>query len=112
MRHLTRMSFFPHFASSLMAQIAHFRHNAPLIHVGFYVCPGHEMLDLAGPHCAFQSALTPSGAQAYSLHVISAWGGYVPGNAGLGVSTTRAGDVALDTLIMVGGKIAPMFEPQ
>ena len=83
-----------------------------MIPIGFYVCPGHEMLDLAGPHCAFQSALKPSGAQAYSLHVISAAGGYVPGNAGLGVNTTRAGDVALDTLIMVGGKIAPMFEPQ
>ncbi len=79
-----------------------------MIDIGFYVCPNHQMLDLAGPVCAFQHAAGPSGARAYRLHILSAEGGLVANNAGIAVTTTPAGAIMVDTLIMAGGDIAPM----
>jgi transcriptional regulator GlxA family with amidase domain len=81
-----------------------------MIDIGFFICPGHEMLDLAGPHCAFQSAVAPSGGRAYRLHVLSSAGGAVRNNAGFGVDTAPADGATVDTLIMVGGAIAPMLD--
>jgi transcriptional regulator GlxA family with amidase domain len=83
-----------------------------MIEIGFYVSPGHQMLDLAGPHCAFQHALSPSGGSACRLHVLSASGGLVINNAGIGVTTTPAKETLVDTLVMVGGAIAPMLDPR
>src|SRR5258708_2550879 len=81
-----------------------------MIDIGFFVCPGHEMLDLAGPHCALQTAVTPTGDAAYRLHVLSSGGGMVANNAGMDVPTTPARKATVDTLIMVGGAIAPMLD--
>jgi transcriptional regulator GlxA family with amidase domain len=81
-----------------------------MIDVGFFVCPGHEMLDLAGPHCAFQSAAAPSGDAAYRLRVLSSGGGTVQNNAGMGMTTVPASEAVVDTLIMVGGNIVPMLD--
>ena len=81
-----------------------------MIDIGFFVCPGHEMLDLAGPHCALHTAMTPTGEIGYRLHVLSAAGGMVPNNAGMDVPTTPARKATVDTLIMVGGAIAPMLD--
>jgi transcriptional regulator GlxA family with amidase domain len=81
-----------------------------MINIGFFVCSGHEMLDLAGPHCAFQSALGPSRGPAYRLHVLSSRGGSVVNSAGLGLSTNAADEAVVDTLIMVGGQRKPMLD--
>ena len=81
-----------------------------MIDIGFFVCPGHQMLDLAGPHCAFHSALGPSRGPAYRLHVLSSRGGSVVNNAGLELSTNAADEAVVDTLIMVGGQRKPMLD--
>jgi transcriptional regulator GlxA family with amidase domain len=81
-----------------------------MIDVAFYICPGHAMLDLAGPHCAFQNALGPSREPAYRLHVLSSRGGSVANNAGLELTTTAADEAVVDTLIMIGGERKPMLD--
>ncbi len=80
-----------------------------MIKIGFFVSPGHQMIDLAGPLSAFQNATLPSGEKAYRLYVVSAGGGIVTNNVGVGVTTEASGTVSMDTLIMVGGDIAPML---
>lgn len=83
-----------------------------MINVSFFVYPGHQMLDLAGPACAFQKALTSSGGNAYYINVLSAEGGVVPNSAGIGVTSNVADTATPDILIMVGGDIAPMLDHQ
>lgn len=72
----------------------------------FMVAPGFEMLDLAGPLCAFNLAKTLHGAD-YELAVVSAIGGVVEGSAGLLVHT-RGPEIAhkAHTVIAIGGPLA------
>jgi hypothetical protein len=42
-----------------------------MIEVGFFVSPGHQMFDRAGPLCAFQNAAMPSDEDAYRLRISS-----------------------------------------
>lgn len=77
--------------------------------IGFFVCPGHQLLDLSGPLCAFQMAARYGGA-AYAPRVLSAASGTIVGNAGVEVGTEAADSAALDTLIVAGGDVAPMAE--
>jgi transcriptional regulator GlxA family with amidase domain len=79
--------------------------------VGFYVYPRHQVLDLAGPLGAFESVATVAGRPLYALSVLSRAGGMVRSSSGVPVGTTPANDAMVDTLVVVGGDIAPMLEP-
>ncbi len=68
-------------------------------------------LDLAGPLSAFEKANSLSGRELYALHVISEHGGLVHGSSGLPVQTSCFEEFDFDTVIFVGGEVAPMFCP-
>jgi len=72
--------------------------------IGFLIYPEHQMLDLSGPLCAFQAAGTIHGEEPYRLHVLSIQGGAIRSSVGMSLETTPISDVALDTLIVVGGR--------
>lgn len=76
--------------------------------IGFFVCRGYDALDLAGPLSTFNQVATAAGQTPYDLHVISQAGGLVRSNAGLPIETKSVGRRAFDTVIFVGGDIAPM----
>lgn len=80
--------------------------------VGFFLCPGFQILDLGGPFGALETASVIAGKELYALALLSEKGGMVKGSGGTMISTVRAGDAALDTLILVGGDTKPMFDPQ
>jgi transcriptional regulator GlxA family with amidase domain len=76
--------------------------------VAFFVCRGHDALDLAGPLSAFNQVATAVGHIQYDLHVISQPGGSVISNAGLSIETKPIGRHTFDTAVFVGGDIDPM----
>ena len=80
--------------------------------IGFFVCHGHDALDLAGPLSAFNQAATAAGHAPYDLQVISQAGGPVLSNAGLAIETKPFGRRTFDTVIFVGGAIGPMQTPE
>jgi transcriptional regulator GlxA family with amidase domain len=80
--------------------------------IGFFVCHGHDALDLAGPLSAFNQAATAAGHAPYDLQVISQAGGPVLSNAGLAIETKPFGRRTFDTVIFVGGDIGPMQTPE
>lgn len=75
------------------------------------VYPGHQILDLTGPHEVFAGADDllgrRPGQRPYHLTVASTHGGTVPSESGLAVADTVALDRvdpdAIDTLVVVGG---------
>jgi transcriptional regulator GlxA family with amidase domain len=77
--------------------------------VGFFVYPGHQILDLAGPFGAFESVATVLGRPFYTLDVLSRTGGLVRGSGGLPVATLPAHAANLETLVVVGGETASML---
>jgi transcriptional regulator GlxA family with amidase domain len=79
--------------------------------VGFYIYPGHQVLDLAGPFGAFESVAKVVGRSPYALNILSREGGVVPSSGGVPVGTTPARYATVDTLVVVGGNIAPMLAP-
>jgi transcriptional regulator GlxA family with amidase domain len=79
--------------------------------VGLFVCPDHQALDLAGPLGAFEKANGFAGGDAYRLLVLSENGGAVIGSSGLSIHTQPFKDVALDTVIFIGGDIEPLRAP-
>lgn len=76
--------------------------------VGFFVCPGHQILDLAGPLGTFDVARFSAGQDIYETLVLSLNGGSVRGSAGVSIETLPVDAAALDTLVVVGGDIVPM----
>ena len=76
--------------------------------VGFYVCPGHQILDLAGSLGAFDVARSTEVQARYEVQVLSRTGGSVVGSAGVVVETLPMGEAAVDTLVVVGGNIPLM----
>lgn len=80
--------------------------------VGFFICPGHEVLDLAGPLGAFKMVQTVVGRETYELHVISENGGPVCGSTGLPIETKPYKNIVADTVLFIGGDIDPMREPE
>ncbi|KAF0095458.1 MAG: transcriptional regulator AraC family [Puniceicoccaceae bacterium 5H] len=79
--------------------------------IGFLIYEGFQLLDLAGPVCAFQNALDAEGEPVYRVRVLSATGGSVLSNAGIAVDSERVTRCRLDTLIVVGGQVERMLEP-
>lgn len=78
--------------------------------IGFFVYPGHQILDLAGPFGAFESAGRVMGHPFYALEIVSCTGGLVQGSGGLPVATSPAQKAEVQTLLVVGGNIAPMLQ--
>jgi transcriptional regulator GlxA family with amidase domain len=79
--------------------------------VGFFVYPGHQILDLAGPFAAFETVTKVAGRPLYKLEVLSRVGGLVPSSGGVPVATRAAEDASANTLVICGGDIAPMLQP-
>jgi len=79
--------------------------------IAFYLHPGHQLLDLAGPLDAFHAANNEAGQRLYDLRVLSRWGGQVDGNAGVSIDTHPFDEAACDTLVVVGGETERMRHP-
>ncbi|CAM3514074.1 GlxA family transcriptional regulator [Rouxiella silvae] len=76
--------------------------------VGFFVCSGYDILDLAGPLSTFNQVAIAAGQMPYTFQVLSQSGGPVVGNSGLPIETKSVGAGTFDTIIFVGGDIDPM----
>jgi transcriptional regulator GlxA family with amidase domain len=72
-------------------------------HIGFLIFPGFQILDAAGPICAFETAaLIQPGA--YALHVMAARPGAIASSSGASLMASALGrPPAVDTLIVAGG---------
>lgn len=79
-------------------------------HIGFFIYPGHQMLDLAGPLCAFEFTRHTLGYQHYALSTLSVSGGTIVSSSGVGIDSARADGALLNTLIIVGGEIDQMLD--
>ncbi|KAF1007228.1 MAG: HTH-type transcriptional regulator CdhR [Luteibacter sp.] len=80
--------------------------------IAFFVSPGFWLLDLAGPMGAFEATSSVAGEPLYELVITSADGGAVVSSAGLPLPTLAHGDVHADTVVFIGGEIAPMLMPE
>ncbi len=80
--------------------------------IGFFVCDGHDALDLAGPLSAFNQVALAAGETPYVLHVVSQPGAPVIGNTGLPIETKSSRNRTFDTVLFVGGEIGPMQTPE
>ena len=76
--------------------------------IGFYVAPGFQMLDLAGPAGAFEAANDRLESPAYRLHVLAADKGAVTSSLGVAITAASLDDAVLDTLVVTGGRIDPL----
>lgn len=72
--------------------------------IGFLVYPGFSLLDLSGPLGAFDVAKRASQPPAYSVRVLSEFGGMVTSSAGVQVLTEALDESLPDTVIVVGGR--------
>jgi len=77
--------------------------------IGFYVSPGFQMLDLAGPAGAFEAANDQLDTPAYRVHVLAADAGAVTNSLGMATAAASLDAAVLDTLIVIGGRIDPLL---
>src|SRR5438034_10962033 len=77
--------------------------------IGFYVAPGFQMLDLAGPAGAFEAANDHVESPAYRLHVLAADKGAVTSSLGMAITAASLDDAVLDTLVVTGGRVDPLL---
>ncbi len=75
--------------------------------LGFYISPAFQLLDLAGPACAFEAANGVLGRAAYQLHMLAADEGVVFNSLGFATEAASLDDALLDTLVVIGGRIDP-----
>lgn len=73
--------------------------------IGFYVSPGFQMLDLAGPAGAFEAANRQLGTPAYRIQMLAADEGVVTSSLGLATPAVSLDKAELDTLVVIGGPI-------
>ena len=78
--------------------------------IGFFLYPGHQILDLAGPFAAFEMAAWISGRPLYKLDTLSRAGGPVASRGGLPVATEAVDRARPDTLVVCGGEIESMLK--
>ncbi len=79
--------------------------------VAFYIHPGHQLLDLAGPLDAFRAANKIGERMLYSMCVLSRRGGGIVGNTGVSLDTHPSDGAAPHTLVVVGGDRELMRAP-
>lgn len=80
--------------------------------IGFFLHPGFQLLDLAGPLDAFQAANDAAGRTLYRTIVLSRQGGQVLGSAGVVIATTSDEAGSYGTLMVLGGDVARMLCPE
>jgi len=80
--------------------------------IGFFLYPGFQLLDLAGPLDAFQAANDAAGRTLYPTIVLSRQGGQVLGSAGVVIATTSDEAGSYGTLMVLGGDVARMLCPE
>ena len=79
--------------------------------IAFYLCPGYQLLDLAGPLAALEIANRLGEADHYAFRLLSREGGTLRSSSLASVVTDAPDLVADHTLIIVGGETEPMFDP-
>ncbi len=84
---------------------------AAMHRIAFFVFPDHQILDLAGPFAAFETAARLSGRPLYRLDTVSRAGGLVASRGGVPVATKAFARARPDTLVVCGGQIASMLRP-
>ncbi|WPJ95813.1 GlxA family transcriptional regulator [Coraliomargarita algicola] len=72
------------------------------IKVRFFIFPGIQMLDLAGPLAAFEIAQRHHGACSYELETVSLMGGPILCSNGLQLDSQRLSNDYCDSLIVIG----------
>jgi transcriptional regulator GlxA family with amidase domain len=77
-------------------------HTSPRV-IGFYVFPGHALLDLAGPLSTFTLLDQIGRPGRYDTVVLSKSGGPIPSHEGVDVMSAPSPDSPIDTLVVVGG---------
>lgn len=77
----------------------------------FHLCPGFQMLDLAGPLAALEIANRLGGVEHYGFRLVSRTGGTLQSSGPASVITEVADVQSLHTLVIVGGETEPMFDP-
>lgn len=80
-------------------------------HIGFFICPNHRILDLAGPLGAFEEANILIERGGYRVTVISESGGTVVGSSGVPIDTKPSIDTLFDTILFIGGEIGSFQNP-
>lgn len=71
--------------------------------IGFFLYPGFQILDAAGPLAAFETSSCMA-EPGYALHLVSVAGGLVRSSSGVALETVKLQiDDLFDTLIVVGG---------
>jgi transcriptional regulator GlxA family with amidase domain len=75
--------------------------------IGFLLSPGFQLLDFAGPAGAFEAANDQLENPAYRLSVLAADEGTVTNSLGIATAAASLNNAALDTLVVVGGRIDP-----
>ena len=72
-------------------------------HIAFLIFPGFQILDAAGPICAFETA-TRIRPGAYALHIMAARPGAIGSSSGAALMAGGlARPPAVDTLVVAGG---------
>ncbi len=71
--------------------------------VGFYVFPGHGLLDLAGPLSAFRVLDHIDRPGRYETVVLSRSGGPISSQEGVDIVSVTAANAPIDTLVVIGG---------
>jgi transcriptional regulator GlxA family with amidase domain len=71
--------------------------------MGFLLYPGYQLLDMAGPLCAFEWASRIAGKPLYRVELVSVQGGSISNSSGISIKTTPLRRSSFNTLIVVGG---------
>lgn len=75
-----------------------------IMKIAFYIFPDFQLLDLSGPHTAFQVASTRQAPSPYTISLLSATGGAITSSGGVSVLSEKLEHQAPDTLIVCGGQ--------
>jgi transcriptional regulator GlxA family with amidase domain len=76
--------------------------------IGFLLYPGYQLLDMAGPLCAFEWASRIGGKPLYRIEMVSVRGGSISNSSGISIKTTALRRSSFNTLIVVGGARWPL----
>jgi transcriptional regulator GlxA family with amidase domain len=71
--------------------------------IGFLLYPGYQLLDMAGPLCAFEWASRIAGKPLYRVELVSVRGGSISNSSGISIKTTALRRSSFNTLVVVGG---------
>jgi transcriptional regulator GlxA family with amidase domain len=71
--------------------------------MGFLLYPGYQLLDMAGPLCAFEWASRIAGKPLYRVELVSVRGGSISNSSGISIKTTALRRSSFNTLVVVGG---------